>query len=74
MQSRLGANAKKAALPAPLAHFDRWTADAAIANSTVVFGENQIVQGSRKATVKASIDFGEPPQLTFAAPDAAERH
>jgi hypothetical protein len=74
MLGRLGPSAKKAVLPAPLARFDRWTADADIANATVVFGKNQILQGSRKATVKASIDFGEPPQMTFAAPEVVERH
>jgi hypothetical protein len=55
-------------IPASLAHFDRWTADATIANGNILLGQNQIISGSRKQSVEATITFGDPPQLNFPAP------
>jgi hypothetical protein len=55
-------------IPAALAHFDRWTADATIANGNIQLGQNQIIAGSRKRSVEATITFGDPPQLSFPAP------
>ena len=55
-------------IPAALARFDRWTADATIANGNIQIGQNQIISGSRKQSVEATITFGDPPQLIFPAP------
>ena len=55
-------------IPASLAHFDRWTADATIANGNILLGQNQIISGSREQSVEATITFGDPPQLNFPAP------
>jgi len=55
-------------IPAALARFDRWTADATIADGDIQLGQNQIVYGSRKQALEATITFGDPPQLSFPAP------
>ena len=55
-------------VPAALARFDRWTADATIADGNIQLGQNQIISGSRKRSVEATITFGDPPQLSFPAP------
>lgn len=55
-------------VPAPLARFDRWTADAAIANGAVTLKENEVQQGSRKHAVEATLTLGEPPKVIFAVP------
>jgi AsmA family/AsmA-like C-terminal region len=54
--------------PAALARFDRWTADATIANGDIQLGQNLITSGFRKQSVEATITFGDPPQLSFPAP------
>ena len=51
--------------PAALVRFDRWTADAEIANGAVTLKENQVQRGARKASVEASAVFGEPPRVSF---------
>jgi hypothetical protein len=56
------------AVPAALARFDRWSADAEIANGKITIKENQAKQGSRKRAIEAAITFGDPPVVTFAAP------
>ncbi len=63
-----GSPSKPAIIPAALARFDRWTADATIANGNIQLGQNQIIAGSRKQSVEATITFGDPPQLSFPAP------
>jgi hypothetical protein len=55
-------------VPQQLARFDHWTGDAAIAGSKVALGQNEIVLGSRKQAVDASVTLSEPPRLTFGAP------
>ncbi len=55
-----------ASVPAALARFDRWTADAAIANGTVTLKENQVQQGFRKQAVEATLTLGQPPKVSFA--------
>ncbi len=55
-------------IPAALTRFDRWTADATIANGNIQMGQNQIISGFRKQSVEATITFGDPPQLIFPAP------
>ena len=61
-----GGAIKSATLPASLARFDHWSADAAIANGAIQLGQNQVSAGARKHSVEATVTFGDPPQLTFA--------
>jgi uncharacterized protein involved in outer membrane biogenesis len=63
-------------IPAALAHFDRWTADASIADGALDLGVNQVISRSSKRSVEAAITFGDPPKVSFPAPkDAqAEKH
>jgi len=63
-----GSPSKPPVIPATLARFDRWTADATIANGGIQFGQNQVTSGFRKEAVEATITFGDPPHLTFSAP------
>jgi hypothetical protein len=58
-------------VPQPLARFDRWTADAAIADGKIVLGQNEVAQGSRKSAVGAVVTLAEPPKVSFAAAKAA---
>ncbi|MGA3069410.1 MAG: AsmA family protein [Terracidiphilus sp.] len=55
-------------VPPALARFDRWTAEAEIANGTIALKQNQVRRGTRKQTVEATLTFGDPPKVTFAAP------
>ncbi|MGO8758792.1 MAG: AsmA family protein [Terracidiphilus sp.] len=63
-----GAAGKPAQIPAPLARFDRWTADAAIANGTIQLGQNEAVAGARKQAVEGTITLADPPRVTFPTP------
>ena len=56
------------AVPLALARFDRWSADAEIANGKITIKLNEAKQGSRKRAVEAAVTFGDPPAVTFAAP------
>ena len=58
----------EASIPAALARFDRWTADATIANGTVTLQQNQVQQGSRKQPIEATLTLTEPPKATFVLP------
>ncbi len=51
--------------PSALVRFDRWTADAEIANGAITLTENQVQRGARKVSVEASAVFGEPPRVSF---------
>jgi hypothetical protein len=55
-------------IPAALAHFDRWTADASIADGAIDLGANQVVSGASKRSIQASITFGHPPKVSFQPP------
>jgi len=55
-------------VPPQLARFDRWTADAAIADGKVVIGQNQVAQGSRKRAAEAYLTLAEPQSVSFAVP------
>jgi hypothetical protein len=55
-------------VPAELAHFVRWTANAEIANGAITLKDNVVKLGSRKGTIDGAIAFGDPAKLTFAAP------
>jgi hypothetical protein len=59
-------------VPAALARFDRWTANAAIANGTITLKENQVQQGSHKRSVEATLTLGEPPKVNFDVPKEAQ--
>ncbi|MGA3264988.1 MAG: AsmA family protein [Terracidiphilus sp.] len=62
------ASSAAAPVPAALARFDRWTADAEIANGAITLKQNQVQQGVRKRAVEAAVTLGDPPKVTFAAP------
>jgi hypothetical protein len=62
-----GSLSKPPLIPTALARFDRWTADATIANGDIQLGQNQIITGSRKQAVEATVTIGDPPLLTFPA-------
>ena len=51
--------------PPALNRFDRWTADADIANGKVTFGQNELVQGSNKQAVAASVVLAEPIKISY---------
>ena len=59
--------ASSAAAPVPLAlaRFDRWTADAEIANGAITLQQNQVQQGARKRAVEAAVTLGDPPRVAF---------
>jgi len=65
---RHGGIAGEASAPADLAHFDRWTADAVIADGKIALDKNEVAAGSRKRAVDAFVTLAEPPKVTFAAP------
>jgi len=67
---RHGAFHGPAGLPAALAHFDRWIADADIANGAVTLTKNQVESGARKSPVQATVTWGDPPKVVFGAPKA----
>jgi hypothetical protein len=62
------ASSTAVAVPAALARFDSWTADADIANGTVTLKQNEVQQGPRKRAVEGTLTFGDPPKVSFAAP------
>jgi hypothetical protein len=56
------------AIPPALAHFDRWTADAEIADGTITLKQNQVQQGSRKRAVQGALSLGDQPTVSFVVP------
>ena len=52
-------------LPPALVRFDRWTADAEIANGAITLKQNQVQHGIRRIPVEGSAAFGDPPRVTF---------
>jgi hypothetical protein len=67
--------ATSGSLPPALARFDRWTADAEIANGALTLKENQVKSGARATPVQAAVPFDDPPRISFPAakPDQAKR-
>jgi len=57
-------------IPPVLTRFTRWTADATIADRKITLGTNQVLQGSRKAAVEATVTLAEPAKATFVMPKA----
>jgi hypothetical protein len=55
-------------VPAALTRFDRWSADAQIANGSIALKENQIRRGSHSGAVEATATVGALPKVSFAAP------
>jgi hypothetical protein len=60
------------AVPAALARFDRWTADADIANGTVTLKDSQLRQASRKYIIEGTLTLGDPPKVRLRAPSEAQ--
>ncbi|MGD0731006.1 MAG: AsmA family protein [Terracidiphilus sp.] len=61
-----------ASLILPIGRFDRWTADAEIANGAVTLKQNQLRQGARKRALQGAVTFAAPPKAATAAPRAAQ--
>jgi AsmA family/AsmA-like C-terminal region len=57
--------------PPMLAKFDRWMADAEIADGAITLKQNQVQRGARKAAVEGAATFGDPPRVTFGQPQDA---
>jgi AsmA family/AsmA-like C-terminal region len=51
--------------PPVLTRFDRWTADAEIANGAITLKQNQVQRGVHKLAVAGSAVFGDPPKVSF---------
>ncbi|MDE3199278.1 MAG: hypothetical protein KGN79_00025, partial [Acidobacteriota bacterium] len=68
-----GSTAHAQTIPSSLASFSHWTADLSLSKSRVTFENSQVTRGGKAISVPASIAFGEPPRLTFAAEDVAEK-
>ncbi len=65
-------SAAGARVPPELARFDRWSADAEIANGRVSLGQNELLRGSRKQAVAANVRLAEPVKLNFGAEGETE--
>jgi hypothetical protein len=59
-------------VPAALARFDRWTADAEVVDGTIVLKENRVQQGVRKRAVAATVTLGDPAKVIFESAKAAQ--
>ncbi len=68
---RHGDLAGDASAPVDLARFDRWTAEAIVANGKIALDKNEVAAGSHKRAVEASVTLADPPKVTFAAPKPA---
>jgi hypothetical protein len=60
--------AAKGVVPQSLARFDRWTADAEIANGDFTLKENQVKRGAHTTPVQAVITLADPPKVAFPTP------
>ena len=60
--------AAKGVVPQSLARFDRWTADAEIANGALTLKENQVKRGAHTTPVQAVITLADPPKVAFPTP------
>lgn len=65
---RRGAMRGPATLPESLERFDLWTADAEIANGVVTLTQSRVDLGAHRSPVNATLTFGVPPKILFAAP------
>ncbi len=55
-------------IPKALTRFDRWSADATIANNAVELAPSAVQQGIHKSSVSATVTFANPPLVAFAGP------
>jgi hypothetical protein len=55
-------------VPPVLAHFDRFTGDAIIANGALALGRNQVQRAGHKSSIQATITFALPAKVAFASP------
>ncbi|HLY39823.1 MAG TPA: hypothetical protein VKR52_01370, partial [Terracidiphilus sp.] len=52
--------------PTMLSRFTRWSGDAVIGKNAIVLGSNELQRAGRKSAVDAaSIEFGDPPVVSF---------
>jgi hypothetical protein len=58
-------------VPPALTRFDRWTADAEIANGALTLKDNQVKRGAHTAPVQAAVTLADTPRVTFPAPKPA---
>jgi hypothetical protein len=56
------------AVPPALARFERWTADAVIANGAITLKQNQVQQGAGKREVEGAVTLGASSKATFTVP------
>jgi hypothetical protein len=73
MGNQPSALSKAGPVPAALGRFDRFAADASIANGAITLNQNEVIvnQGpgvARKKSVEATVTFGDPPIVTFPTP------
>ena len=61
-------SSKASVVPAALGRFEKWTADADIANGAITVKQSDVQNGTRKRTVGATIKFGDPPVVSFSSP------
>lgn len=54
--------------PAILSRFDRWTADAEIADGVIALKDNQVQRGAQHAAVEATVTLGASQKVIFALP------
>jgi hypothetical protein len=59
-------------VPPVLAHFERWSADASIANGAITLGQNAVQASGRSHAVAATVTFGDPPEVSFGEVAAAQ--
>lgn len=60
-------NGKGGPAPAALVRFDRWVADAGIADGVVTLKQNQVQRGANSSTVQAAVPLALPVKAAFAA-------
>ncbi len=56
------------AIPAALARFDRWTAEAGFGDGVVRLKDNSVQQGNRKRSVEGTLTLADPPKVSFTGP------
>jgi hypothetical protein len=59
-------------IPPALSRFDRWTADAEIANGDLTLKDNQVKRGASTVPVQAAVTLTDPPKIAFHAPRPAQ--
>jgi hypothetical protein len=62
-----GAITASSPIPPELVLFDRWIADAELANGSITLKENQLKRGAHSTSIQAAVPLADPPRLTFPA-------